>query len=43
MNEEMCIRDSFKNHGIIEFSFNGKAFMVYIEDVACFPQAYRCV
>lgn len=30
----------FKNHGIIEFSFNGKAFMVYIEDVVCFPQAY---
>ncbi|RFZ77502.1 hypothetical protein DS742_18175 [Lacrimispora amygdalina] len=30
----------FQEHGIIEFSFNGKDYAVYIEDVGCFPQAY---
>jgi plasmid segregation protein ParM len=30
----------FQGRGIITFSFNGKGYEVYIEDVACFPQAY---
>lgn len=30
----------FKGRDIVSFSVNGKAYEVYIEDVACFPQAY---
>lgn len=30
----------FKGRDIVSFSVNGKAYTVYIEDVACFPQAY---
>lgn len=30
----------FQRRDIIKFTFNGKAYAVYIEDVACFPQAY---
>lgn len=30
----------FQKRDIINFSFNGKSYEVYIEDVACFPQAY---
>nr|WP_148509959.1 ParM/StbA family protein [Hungatella hathewayi] len=30
----------FQGRGIIEFSFNGKSYAVYIESAACFPQAY---
>ena len=30
----------FRQRGVIEFEMQGKPYSIYIEDVACFPQAY---
>ncbi len=34
------LTDYFRNREIIKFTYHGKPFAVYIEDVLCFPQAY---
>ena len=30
----------FKNRDVIKFELNGKKYSIYLEDTACFPQAY---
>lgn len=30
----------FRDRGIIEFNFHGKPYIIYIDDVVCYPQAY---